>query len=219
MLFLTGQGINRACEASQILNLIIKRSGILKAMKPLQSEFILFLLKANAYIEMRLETKSGRMSDYYLNFGNINTGTDLTTVAEFYAQTIKDSKLPEFDVLLGPAYKGIPLAVVTAQVTGKAYASIRKEQKRHGDAGMGLGADIEGKRILLIEDVITSGSSIKETMARLKGHNVVGLILGVDRLETGLETDKLASVEISEEFGFPVVSIVTIDDVKRTLNS
>ena len=168
--------------------------------------------------------KSGRHSPFFINAGAYVTGSQLLQLGKFYAKAIHDNFGDDFDVLFGPAYKGIPLGVATAiaygELYGKAvrYSSNRKEAKDHGEEGILLGGKIsDGDRVLIIEDVTTSGKSIEETYPIIKAQSekakIIGLIVSINRMEKGLTTDKSALDEISASYGFPARAIVSMDDV------
>lgn len=168
--------------------------------------------------------KSGRHSPFFINAGAYVTGSQLLQLGKFYAKAIHDNFGDDFDVLFGPAYKGIPLGVSTAiaygELYGKAvrYSSNRKEAKDHGEEGILLGGKIsDGDRVLIIEDVTTSGKSIEETYPIIKAQSekakIIGLVVSINRMEKGLTTDKSALDEISASYGFPARAIVSMDDV------
>ena len=168
--------------------------------------------------------KSGRHSPFFINAGAYVTGSQLLQLGKFYAKAIHDNFGDDFDVLFGPAYKGIPLGVATTiaydELYGKAvrYSSNRKEAKDHGEAGILLGGKIsDGDRVLIIEDVTTSGKSIEETYPIIKAQSekakIIGLVVSINRMEKGLTTDKSALDEISASYGFPARAIVSMDDV------
>jgi orotate phosphoribosyltransferase len=166
--------------------------------------------------------KSGRRMPYFVNSGRFRTGAQLGSLARFYAETIVDTLGDRFDVLFGPAYKGIPLASATAvalhQVHGRdvGYCFNRKEVKDHGEGGNLVGHELrDGDRVLIIEDVTTAGTSIRETLPLLQAAakvQLAGLVVAVDRMERG--TSELnALTEISEQYNMPTFSIVDIDEV------
>ncbi len=167
--------------------------------------------------------KSGRRSPFFMNAGCYVTGSQLRTLGNAYARAIHDNFGLEFDVLFGPAYKGIPLAVATAmalsELYGKEvrYCSNRKEAKDHGDGGILLGgAPRDGDRIVMIEDVTTSGQSIAETWPILMAQaqvSVIGLVVSLNRMERGVRTSRGALEEIREKYGIATASIVDMADV------
>ena len=170
--------------------------------------------------------KSGRKSPFFMNAGAYVTGTQLRRLGEYYAKAIHDNYGLDFDVLFGPAYKGIPLSVATAmaisELYGKdvRYCSNRKEVKDHGDTGILLGSKLkDGDRVVIIEDVTTSGKSIEETFPILKAQadvKICGLIVSLNRMERG-KGDKSALEEIQETYGFPANAIVTMEEVVERL--
>lgn len=171
--------------------------------------------------------KSGRKSPFFMNAGSYVTGSQLCRLGQYYARAIHDTYGVDFDILFGPAYKGIPLGVATvmaiSQLYGKdvKYCSNRKEIKDHGDVGILLGSPIhDGDRIVIIEDVTTSGKSIEETFPVLKAQGnveIVGLMVSLNRMEKGQDGDKSALQEIQDRYGFPASAIVTMEDVVSCL--
>lgn len=188
-------------------------------MSATTAEFTRFLLDTGALRFGDFTTKSGRKSPYFVNTGTFQTGAQLALLGEFYASKIQEC-FGEVDILFGPAYKGIPLAVVTATMLAEdgrevAYSSLRKEVKDHGDTGAFLGrAPQAGDRVVIIEDVTTAGTSVRESMPVLQelGADVVGLVIAVDRQERGTGT-KAALAEIEETYGIKTAAIATIDDI------
>lgn len=198
-------------------------------MEGYQREFIDFMVKSDVLRFGEFTLKSGRVSPFFMNAGAYVTGAQLHQLGTYYAQAIADRFGLDFDVVFGPAYKGIPLAVVTAmalqELYGKEvrYCSNRKEAKDHGaDAGDLLGADLhDGDRVIIVEDVTTSGKSIDETYPLLKAAaqvDVVGLIVSLNRMEVGKGGVKTAQEEIEDRYGFPVASIVSMADVVTCLH-
>lgn len=191
-------------------------------MDEYKKSFIEFIIESGVLTFGNFTTKSGRKTPFFINAGNFNTGRQLNKLGEYYAKAIRDNFGAEFDVLFGPAYKGIPLSVATSIALSNTYGSDvkycanRKEAKDHGDKGSFLGADLnDGDRILIIEDVTTAGTSIYETMPLLKGAanvDVFGLIIAVDRMEKG-KNGKRALKEIEEEFELETCSIVNMDEI------
>ena len=172
--------------------------------------------------------KSGRKSPFFMNAGGYVTGSQLKKLGEYYAKAIHDKYGDDFDVLFGPAYKGIPLAVVTAmafsELYGKEirYCSDRKEEKDHGaDKGSFLGSSLkDGDRVVMIEDVTTSGKSMEETVPKVRGAanvEIVGLMVSLNRMEVGLGGKMSALDEIKETYGFDARAIVTMDEVVEYL--
>ena len=192
-------------------------------MEQYKSDFIHFMLECEVLKFGDFTLKSGRKSPFFMNAGAYVTGSQLYRLGKYYAQAIHDNFGDDFDVLFGPAYKGIPLAVCTAmaysELYGKEvrYCSNRKEAKDHGDAGILLGSKLkDGDRVVIIEDVTTSGKSIEETYPIVKAQGdvkIVGEIVSLNRMEKGLETDKSALEMISEKYGFPAKAIVNMSDV------
>ena len=191
-------------------------------MEQYKKEFIEFMLDCGVLTFGDFITKSGRKTPFFINTGNYKTGRELSKLGEYYAHAIKENLGTDFDVLFGPAYKGIPLSV-TASISlsnlydvDVSYCSNRKEIKDHGDTGILLGSKLKaGDRIVIIEDVTTAGTSINETMPILKAQgdiNVIGLIISVDRMERG-QGSKSALTEIQEKYGIKTCAIVTMAEV------
>lgn len=186
-----------------------------------KTEFIEFLLDAGVLKFGNFIAKSGRKLPYFINAGDIKTGKQIERLGEFYAQCYLDKIGAEKNtVLFGPAYKGIPLSVAAAAALAKHDIDVpfffnRKEAKDHGEGGVFVGyTPNNGEDIIIIEDVITAGTAIRESMALMQNVNakVAGVIIMVNRMEKG-KTDMGAMEEITAEFGFPVYSIVTIYDI------
>lgn len=196
-------------------------------MEQYKEEFIEFMVEANVLKFGDFTLKSGRKSPFFMNAGAYVTGSQLKRLGEYYAKAIHDKYGEDFDVLFGPAYKGIPLSVATTiafyELYGKEirYCSNRKEIKDHGDTGILLGSKIQEKeKIVIIEDVTTSGKSIEETFPILKAQGeveIVGLMVSLNRMEQGKSKNKCALDEIRETYGFPTAAIVTMDDVVERL--
>ncbi len=196
-------------------------------MENYKQEFIEFMVEANVLKFGEFTLKSGRKSPFFMNAGAYVTGSQLKRLGEYYARAIHENYGEDFDVLFGPAYKGIPLGVATAiafyDLYGKEirYCSNRKEVKDHGDAGILLGSKIgEGDRVVIIEDVTTSGKSIEETYPILKAQGdveIVGMIVSLNRQEKGKNGDRSALEEIQALYGFPAASIVTMEEVVEHL--
>ncbi|MGN0716273.1 orotate phosphoribosyltransferase [Treponema berlinense] len=197
-------------------------------MEDYKKEFIDFMVECNALKFGSFTLKSGRKSPFFMNAGAYVTGGQLKRLGEFYAKAVHANFGDDFDVFFGPAYKGIPLAVVTAlaysELYGKEikYCSDRKEEKDHGaDKGSLLGYKInDGDRVVIIEDVTTSGKSIEETYPKIKsqetvpgGIKIVGEIVSLNRMEKAPDSDKAALEVISEKYGFPARAIVSMNDV------
>ena len=192
-------------------------------MERYKEEFVNFMVDSNVLKFGDFTLKSGRKSPFFMNAGAYTTGTQLKKLGEYYARAIHDTFGLEFDILFGPAYKGIPLAVATTIAIGELYGrdikycANRKEVKDHGDKGILLGSKIkEGDRVLIIEDVTTSGKSIEETVPIIQAQadaDIVGLMVSLNRQEKGIETDMSALDEIHDKYGFGAHSIVTMSEV------
>jgi orotate phosphoribosyltransferase len=191
-------------------------------MEQYKKDFIEFMVDCGVLTFGDFTTKSGRKTPFFVNTGNYKNGKQLSKLGEFYAEAIKENFGHNFNILFGPAYKGIPLSVTTAISLNNiydinvGYCSNRKEVKDHGDKGILLGSKIKsGDKVVIIEDVTTAGTSIHETMPIIKAQgdvDVIGLIISVDRMEKGKGT-KSALTEIKEEFNMKTCAIVTIEDV------
>ena len=201
-------------------------------MEQYKKDFIDFMVECNVLKFGSFTLKSGRQSPFFMNAGAYVTGSQLKRLGEYYAKAIHDNFGDEIDVFFGPAYKGIPLAVVTAvaysELYGKEikYCSDRKEEKDHGaDKGALLGYKIkDGDRVVIIEDVTTSGKSIEETYPKIKaqetkegGIKIVGEIVSLNRMEKAPDSEKAALDVISEKYGFPARAIVSMADVVEAL--
>ncbi len=196
-------------------------------MEQYKQEFIEFMVDSQVLKFGEFTLKSGRKAPFFMNAGAYVTGTQLKKLGEYYAKAIHESYGDDFDVLFGPAYKGIPLCVTTAiaysELYGKEirYCSNRKEVKDHGDVGILLGSGLrDGDRVVIIEDVTTSGKSIEETYPILKEQadvKVIGLMVSLNRMEKGLEGKKSALEEIKEKYGFDTGAIVTMGEVMEYL--
>lgn len=195
-------------------------------MEQYKIEFIEFMVDCGVLKFGDFTTKSGRKTPFFVNTGFYRTGAQLRKLGEYYAKAIESAFGLEFDVLFGPAYKGIPLSVATSMAISEhfdkdiKYCSNRKEVKDHGDTGILLGSPIaENDRVLIIEDVTTAGTSIGETMPILNAQGdvtVAGLIVSVDRMERG-QGEKSALSEIEENYGFKTAAIVTMAEVVEHL--
>ena len=196
-------------------------------MDAYKKEFIEFMVECKVLKFGEFTLKSGRKSPFFMNAGAYVEGYQLKKLGEYYAKAIHDNYGDDFDVLFGPAYKGIPLSVATAiaysDLYGKEirYCSNRKEIKDHGDAGILLGSKLkDGDRVVIIEDVTTSGKSIEETFPIIQAQGNVtikGLMVSLNRMEKGLNSDKCALDEIKETYGIKTAAIVSMDDVKEAL--
>ncbi|MBR9873120.1 orotate phosphoribosyltransferase [Vibrio sp. J1-1] len=187
-------------------------------MKAYQREFIEFALEKEVLKFGEFTLKSGRKSPYFFNAGLFNTGRDLARLGRFYAAALADSGI-EFDVLFGPAYKGIPIATTTAVALADhhdidtPYCFNRKEAKDHGEGGNLVGSALEG-RIMLVDDVITAGTAIRESMEIIKsnGADLAGVLVAIDRQEKG-KGELSAIQEVERDFGCAVISIVSLGDL------
>lgn len=196
-------------------------------MEGYKQEFIEFMVESKVLKFGEFTLKSGRKSPFFMNAGAYVTGTQLRRLGEYYAKAIHDNYGLDFDVLFGPAYKGIPLTVATtmaiSELYGKdiRYCSNRKEVKDHGDTGILLGSRLkDGDRVVIIEDVTTSGKSIEETFPILKTQadvEVKGLIVSLNRMEVGKGGEKCALDEIRDSYGFDTAAIVTMEEVVECL--
>ena len=197
-------------------------------MEQYKQEFIEFMVESDVLKFGDFTLKSGRKSPFFMNAGAYVTGSQLMRLGEYYAKAIHDTYGDDFDVLFGPAYKGIPISVVTAvaysTLYGKEirYCSDRKEEKDHGaDKGSFLGSKLkDGDRVVMIEDVTTSGKSMEETVPKVKGAadvEIVGLMVSLNRMERGLSSNKSALDEVKEKYGFDANAIVTMDEVVEHL--
>lgn len=191
-------------------------------MESYKQEFVDFMLESKVLKFGDFTLKSGRKSPFFMNAGLYVTGSQLMKLGEYYAKAIHDAYGDDFDVLFGPAYKGIPLSVATtiafSKLYGKEirYCSNRKEEKDHGDAGILLGSPInDGDRVVVIEDVTTSGKSMEETIPIVRAQGdvtIVGLMVSLNRCERG-KGDKSALEEIKDLYGFETNAIVSMDEV------
>lgn len=201
-------------------------------MEQYKKEFIDFMVECQVLKFGSFTLKSGRQSPFFMNAGAYVTGSQLARLGEFYAKAIHDNFDDDIDVFFGPAYKGIPLAVVTAVAYSKLYGkeikycSDRKEEKDHGaDKGALLGYKIkDGDKVVIIEDVTTSGKSIDETYPKIKaqetvpgGIKIVGEIVSLNRMEKAADSTKSALETITEKYGFPAKAIVSMQDVVDAL--
>lgn len=197
-------------------------------MEQYKQEFIEFMVESDVLKFGEFTLKSGRKSPFFMNAGAYVTGSQLMRLGEYYARAIHDTYGDDFDVLFGPAYKGIPISVVTAvafhNLYGKEvrYCSDRKEEKDHGaDKGSFLGSKLkDGDRVVMIEDVTTSGKSMEETVPKVRGAadvTIVGLMVSLNRMEKGLGGEKSALEEIRDTYGFETNAIVTMEEVVEHL--
>jgi orotate phosphoribosyltransferase len=182
-----------------------------------RQDFIRFAVERKVLRFGEFQTKAGRLSPYFFNAGLFNDGDSLRNLSQFYAQAILTAELP-FDMLFGPAYKGIPLAAGTAialaeQGRNAPYCYNRKEAKDHGEGGSTVGAKLAG-RVLIIDDVISAGTSVRESieLIRAEGAEPCGVVIALDRMERGLG-DLSAVQEVRESYGLPVIAIATLNDL------
>lgn len=192
-------------------------------MHDYQKTFIEFAIRRDVLRFGEFTLKSGRTSPYFFNAGLFNTGDDLLELSKAYAAALERSGL-NYDIIFGPAYKGIPLATVTAMALAsnginKPFAFNRKEKKDHGEGGNIVGAPLKGN-VLIVDDVITAGTAIRESMDLINnaGAQPAGVLIALDRQERGTG-DKSAIQEVEETFGIPVVSIIKLDQVLDYLNT
>ena len=193
-------------------------------MKTYKVEFIDNAISSGALKFGRFELKSGRTSPHFFNAGEFYNGAALAALGRCYAASIVESGI-DFDVLFGPAYKGITLAAATAIALSEQhgidvpYCFNRKEAKAHGEGGALVGAPLQGK-VLIIDDVITAGTAIREVMSIVEqvGATAAGVVIGLDRKERGT-TDKSAIQEVQQQFNVPVASIIDIDDILQYLKT
>ncbi|HKB84137.1 MAG TPA: orotate phosphoribosyltransferase [Burkholderiales bacterium] len=192
-------------------------------MSDFRQEFIEFAVARGVLCFGEFKTKAGRLSPYFFNAGLFNDGDTLRRLGQFYAQAILAAD-PGFDVLFGPAYKGIPLVAATAVALAGLGRNLpfcfnRKEAKDHGEGGMTVGAPLQG-RVLIVDDVISAGTSVRESVdiIRAAGARPSGVLIALDRMERG--TGALSAVqEVRDRFGIPVVSIATLDDLSAFLRA
>ena len=187
-----------------------------------KKEFIEFMMSADVLRFGDFTTKSGRKTPYFVNTGNYKTGLQNSRLGEFYAALVKETVGDQFDAMFGPAYKGIPLATSVSGALARNYRIDkpfffnRKEAKDHGEGGVFVGyVPKAGEDVVIVEDVITAGTAIRESMAilsHLEGVKVAATFIMVDRKERG-KGEKLAMEEVEEEFGFPVYSVVDVYDI------
>ncbi|GGD71573.1 orotate phosphoribosyltransferase [Lacimicrobium alkaliphilum] len=191
-------------------------------MQDYQKAFIKFALERQVLKFGQFTLKSGRTSPYFFNAGLFNTGLDLARLGQFYAAALIDSGI-DYDLLFGPAYKGIPIATTTAVALAdkhgidKPYCFNRKEAKTHGEGGNLVGSPLHGK-VMLVDDVITAGTAIRESMDIIQAHgaSLAGVLIALDRQEKG-KGELSAIQEVERDFGTKVVSIVSLEDVSRYL--
>ena len=194
-------------------------------MQAYKQEFIEFMVRASVLTFGDFETKSGRRTPYFVNTGRYRTGAQLARLGRFYAAAIRQHLPDGVDVLFGPAYKGIPLVATTSIALARdgrdvGYCFNRKEAKDHGEGGTLVGHEPrDGERVLIVEDVTTAGTSIRESVPLLRAAadvRLAGLVVSVDRQERG-RGERSARAEVGEEFAMPTFAIVTLDDVVEHL--
>lgn len=191
-----------------------------------KESFIKFMVDSGVLTFGEFTLKSGRKAPYFINCGNYKTGSQLAKLGEYYAECINEHGLKP-DTLFGPAYKGIPLSVAACAALYNKYdmdcnyCFDRKEVKDHGEGGMFVGKTLEdGEKVVIIEDVMTSGKALREVLPKLQGAakiSIEGMVITVDRAEKGLASDKSAVREVFDEFGVKVYSIVSIGDIIKAL--
>ena len=193
-----------------------------------QVNFIRFALEAKVLSFGEFKTKAGRLSPYFFNAGEFNDGARLSALGRYYAKALQESNIP-FDMLYGPAYKGITLAAATAIALADAgrnvpYAYNRKEAKDHGEGGTLVGAPVKG-RVVIIDDVISAGTSVRESVSliRAAGAEPAAVLIALDRMErSGTATeigDKSAVQAVEQEFGLPVIAIANLSDLMAFLTA
>ena len=186
-------------------------------MQNYRQEFLQFAIERNVLCFGEFETKAGRLSPYFFNAGLFNDGESLRRLGQFYAKAIRSAQIP-FDMLFGPAYKGIPLVAAIAIALAEdghnvPFSFNRKERKDHGEGGNIVGAALHG-RVLIVDDVISAGTSVRESVQLIRAHSATpcGVVIAIDRMEQGRE--QLSAVqEIKLKYDLPVVSIASLDDL------
>ena len=196
-------------------------------LAPKKKQFIEFMMEAGVLRFGEFTTKSGRLTPYFVNTGNYKTGAQIAALGTYYAALVQETCGEEFDAMFGPAYKGIPLVTAAAAALArdfqidKPFFFNRKEAKDHGEGGSLVGyKPTPGDRIIIIEDVITAGTAVRETMPILKGCgdvSVKDMFISVNRCEDGQTPGKTAIMEVNDEFGITVHSIVTVGDIREFL--
>lgn len=193
-----------------------------------QDNFIRFALEANVLSFGEFKTKAGRLSPYFFNAGGFNDGARLSALGRYYAKALQESKI-DFDMIYGPAYKGIALAAATAIALADAgrnvpYAYNRKEAKDHGEGGVLVGAPVKG-RVVIVDDVISAGTSVRESveLIRAAGAEPAAVLIALDRMEksgTATEMGEKSAVQtVEQEFGFPVIAIANLADLMSFLTA
>ena len=194
-------------------------------MTDFHQEFIAFAVEQGVIRFGEFKTKAGRMSPYFFNAGLFNNGRSLSRLSIYYAQAIKAANIP-FDMLFGPAYKGIALAAGAAIALAEKFnrnvpfAFNRKETKDHGEGGTIIGAPLK-EQVLIIDDVISAGTSIRESveLIRFNGAEPAGVVIALDRMERGLNSELSAVQEVEREFGLPVISVASLNDLVQFLST
>ena len=199
----------------------------MQMISPAKKEFIEFMMSADVLRFGEFTTKSGRLSPYFVNTGNYRTGAQIATLGKFYAQCIMDNCGDNFDAMFGPAYKGIPLVTAAAASLSrdfnvdKPYFFNRKEAKDHGEGGsLVVYMPQDGDRVIIIEDVITAGTAVRETVPVLQAAakvSIPDMFISVNRCEVGQHAGKTAVMEVKEEFGINVHAIITVADIHEYL--
>jgi|SRR5512133_315716 orotate phosphoribosyltransferase len=197
-------------------------------MLPYKQQFIEFMVRSGVLTFGDFVTKSGRKTPFFINTGNYKTGAQLVKLGQYYAESVVNNLGAQFNVLFGPAYKGIPLAVSTSMILSDkfnqdvAFCFNRKEAKDHGEGGTLIGHKLKnGDRVLIIEDVTTAGTSVRESIPMLKAIadvTIAGLVVSVDRMERGTGT-KGALAELKDEFNIPAFSIVSLAEIIEHLHN
>ncbi|MBD1559755.1 orotate phosphoribosyltransferase [Vibrio sp. S9_S30] len=193
--------------------------------KHISIEFAQYLIEQDIAVFGDFTLKSGRKSPYFFNFGKLDNTKSLQAVSDFYARKIVDSEV-DYDVVFGPAYKGIPLAIGVANsiqaITGNTveFCFNRKKEKTYGDGGSFVGANLTGKKVLIVDDVVTSGITVKDsiTLVEQAGGKVSGFVVAVDRQETGADTGISAAQYCKEHFSCPLISISSVTDIICSLS-
>lgn len=193
-----------------------------------KEDFVKFMVRSGVLLFGDFMTKSGRRTPYFVNTGNYKTGAQAARLGEYYARNIQEHVEGRIDALFGPAYKGIPLAVATgismSELFGREinYCFNRKEKKDHGEGGRMVGYPLkDGDRVLIVEDVITAGTALREVLPIIKEEadvEIAGMVISVDRMERG-KGQKTAIQEIYEEYGIPAYPIVTVEEIIRILHN
>jgi orotate phosphoribosyltransferase len=213
------------------IQMALEIAGMASTVQSISEQFLSHAIgiRALEFIPEGRKLKSGRLSPYFFNSGLFTTGYDLAHLATAYTETIEQSA-PEFDVIFGLAYKGIPLATCVATmlaVTSKAYATVawcfnRKERKDHGEGGLLVGANLKGKRVLIIDDVITDGASKREAVRVIQEHGgtPVGCVIAFDRQERGMNEgdSRSARQSLEDELRIPIFAVATLDDLIEYMN-